>query len=122
MSAKIMVMVWILGIPAKRARSEKNRQHAISKFRAVKLTEQQQGSRNSPINVSSVEHLSQDGSTIGSMLEGPNVGDAHAAGHDEVRSMRANEDGAGDEVEESELSFDSLGEDDGDHDRDLRRR
>jgi hypothetical protein len=54
------------------------------------------------------------------MLEGPNVGDAHTARHDEVRSVCANEDGTGDEVEESELSFDSLGEDDGDHDRDLR--
>lgn len=53
------------------------------------------------------------------MLERSNVCDTHATSHNEVRSVGANEDGTGDQVEESELSFNSLGEDDGDNDGDL---
>lgn len=53
------------------------------------------------------------------MLESSNVGDAHAARHDEVRRVCANENGTGDQVEQSELSLDSLGEDNGEDDGDL---
>lgn len=54
------------------------------------------------------------------MLESSNVGDSHAARHDEVRSVGANENCTGDQVEQSELSLDSLGEDNGEDDGDLR--
>ena len=56
------------------------------------------------------------------MLESSNVGNAHAASHDEVRGVGANKNGTGDQVEQSELSLDSLGEDDGKYDGNLAER
>lgn len=82
----------------------------------IELTEQQQRSRNRPVNVSSVENLSQNRRAIGCMLERSNPSNTHTTGHDEVRRMSGNEDRTGNHVEKPELSFNSFGEDDGDDD------
>jgi hypothetical protein len=123
-SANMTVTVWILGKPANKQTSERGRSQPRFFGTSIHsgLTEQQQRSRNGPVNVSSVEHLSQDRCTVGGRLERSDPGDTHTAGHDEVRRMRRHEDRTGDHVEETELSLDPLGQDDGDDDSEGHQR